>query len=99
MSEILLLIADTCGVCGMSLFLFAEIKQLIKIYKTYRVTGISFSAYVSKLIAILFTGIMFTITALYMSLAVIIIQGVLVAWVAYLIRKDRRKKKAKWYDY
>lgn len=90
MSEILMIIADICGVCGMSLFLFAEVKQLIKIFKTHKVTGISFSAYVSKLIAILFTGIMFTITALYMSLAVIIIQGVLVSWVAYLIKKGRR---------
>ncbi len=90
MNETLLLIADACGVCGMSLFLFAEVKQLIKIFKTHKVTGISFSAYASKLLAILFTGIMFTITALYMSLAVIIIQGVLVSWVAYLIKKDRR---------
>lgn len=91
-TAILMWIADTCGVAGMSLFLFAEIKQIIKIYKTNKVTGISFSAYVSKLVAILFTGIMLTITTLYMSLAVIIIQGVLVSWVAYLIKKDRRKK-------
>jgi len=90
MNEILILIADVCGVCGMSFFLFAEVKQVIKIYRTHKVTGISFSAYVSKLIAILFTGIMLTITALYMSLAVIMIQCVLVSWVAYLIRKDRR---------
>lgn len=91
MSEALILIADICGVCGMSLFLFAEVKQLIKIFRTNKVTGISFSAYMSKLIAILLTGIMFTITALYMSLVVIIFQGVLVSWVAYLIKKDRRK--------
>jgi uncharacterized protein with PQ loop repeat len=87
----MILIADICGVCGMSLFLFAEVKQIIKIFKTHKVTGISFSAYASKLLAILFTGIMFTITALYMSIVVITIQGVLVSWIAYLIKKDRRK--------
>ena len=89
-TEMIMMIADTCGVCGMSFFLFAEVKQIIKIYKTLKVTDISWSAYMSKIVAIAFTSVMLLITTLYLSLAVILVQGILVSWVAYLIKKYRR---------
>jgi len=93
MNEILMLVADGCGVLGMGYFLFAEIKQLLKIRKSHKITGISHTAYTSKLKAIGFTSVTLAITALYMSLAVLIAEGVIVVWVLYLMKKYRRHKK------
>lgn len=90
MSEILMVIADLCGVAGMGFFLFSEIKQLWKVIKTHTVKGISHSAYVSKFIAITFSSIMLALTALYMSLYVILAEGVIVVWVLYLMRRYRK---------
>ena len=90
MSEILMLIADTCGVIGMGFFLVAEIKQLWKILKIKRITGISKTAYRSKLAAIGFTSITLTITALHMSLAVILAEGVIIIWILWLMKKYGR---------
>lgn len=92
-TELLMWIADGAGVCGMVYFLWAEIKQLVKIKKTSKVTGISRTAYTSKLKAIGFTSIMLAITALYMSLAVIVAEGLVVIWVLYLMNKYKPSKK------
>lgn len=91
---LLIWIADMCGVAGMCFFLFAEVKQVIKIRRTHKVTGISLSAYICKVLAIMFTSIMLAITALYMSLFVVLIQMVLVLWVVYLVKKCKKIKKA-----
>lgn len=95
MDSVILLkwIADVCGVFGMFYFLWAEVKQVAKINKTHKVTGISRTAYISKLKAIGFTSVMLVITALYMSLVVITIQGVIVLWVLRLMKKYKRVKK------
>jgi len=90
---LLMWIADGAGVCGMLYFLWAEIKQLLKIRKSHKITGISHTAYTSKLKAIGFTSVMLTITGLYMSLAVLLAEGVIVVWVLYLMKKYRRHKK------
>ena len=92
-ATLLMWIADGAGVCGMLYFLWAEVKQLLKIRKSHRVTGISHTAYTSKLKAIGFTSIMLIITGLYMSLAVILAEGVIVAWVLMLMKKYKRSKK------
>lgn len=88
-------IADICGVVGMGFFLLAEIKQLLKILRTHRVTGISRHAYMSKLYAVGFTGTMLAITALYMSFVVILAEGMIVAWVLCLIKKYKKERKKK----
>jgi len=93
MNETLMLVADGCGVVGMSYFLYAEIKQLLKIRKSHKITGISRTAYTSKLKAIGFTSVTLVITALYMSLAVIIAEGVVVAWVLFLMKKYKKVRK------
>jgi hypothetical protein len=90
---ILMWIADICGVIGMSYFLYAEIRQLLKVKKTHKITGISKTAYISKLKAISFTSIMLVITALYMSLAVILAEGIIVAWVLFLMKRYKKVKK------
>lgn len=90
---LLLWIADICGVLGMFYFLWAEVKQVVKINKTHKVTGISHTAYTSKLKAIGFTSVMLIITALYMSLIVISIQGIIVFWVLHLMKKYKKVKK------
>jgi len=92
-ATLLMWIADGAGVCGMFYFLWAEIKQLLKIRKHHRVTGISHTAYTSKLKAIGFTSVMLSITGLYMSLTVILAEGVVVVWVLMLMKKYRRHKK------
>ena len=89
---ILMLIADACGVVGMGFFLIAEIKQLWKILKTKKITGISRTAYRSKLAAIGFTSVTLIITSLYMSLVVILAEGIIVAWVLVLIKKYKLNK-------
>jgi hypothetical protein len=90
---LLMWIADIAGVCGMFYFLWAEVKQLLKIRKSHKITGISHTAYTSKLKAIIFTGVMLTITTMYMSFAVIIAEGIIVVWVLMLMKKYRRHKK------
>lgn len=92
---LLLWIADMCGVAGMCFFLFAEVKQVIKIRRTHRVTGISLSAYICKVLAIMFTSIMLIITSLYMSLFVVLTQMILVLWVIYLMKKYKKIKETK----
>lgn len=94
-STLLMWIADGAGVCGMFYFLWAEVKQLLKIRKSHKVTGISHTAYRSKLKAIGFTSVMLMITGLYMSLAVILAEGVIVVWVLLLMKKYRRHKNDK----
>lgn len=89
MFEILMTIADICGVIGMGFFLHAEIKQLIKILKTHIVKGISKTSYISKILAICFTSITLLVPGFYLSLSVILAEGVIVAWVLYLIKKWR----------
>ena len=89
----LMLIADGCGIIGMSYFLWAEYKQLMKIRKTHRVAGISQTAYVSKLKAIGFSSVMLAITTMYMSLIVILAEGIIVAWVLWLMKKYKKVKK------
>ena len=93
-NEILLLIADICGVIGMGCFLLAEMKQLIKIIKKQKITGISHMAYISKLAAIGFTSVMLGITGLYLSLVVLIVEGIVVAAVLYLMKKYKKVKEA-----
>ena len=87
MSNIIMLIADACGVIGMGFFLWAEIKQLHKILKTHKITGISHTAYTSKLVAVASTSIAFGLTGLFMSLAVLLTEGIIVAWVLHLMKK------------
>lgn len=89
----LLLIADICGVVGMWYFLHAELRQLIKIRKTHKVKAISRTAYTSKIKAIIATSIMLSITAMYMSLIVILAEGIIAVWILYLIKKYRRQKE------
>ena len=93
MSEILMLVADLCGVIGMGYFLWAEIKQLLKIRKSHKVTGISRTAYTSKLKAIGFTSVTLAITALHMSLAVLLAEGVIVIWVLCLMKRYKKRVK------
>lgn len=90
---LLIWIADICGVLGMFYFLWAEVKQVVKINKTHKVTGISHTAYISKLKAIGFTSVMLIITSLYMSLVVISIQGIIVLWVLRLMKKYKKVKR------
>ena len=90
--NILMWVADLCGVVGMGFFLWAEIRQLWKILKTHKIIGISKSAYKSKLAATAFTSIMLAITALYMSLGVILLEGIVIAWVIHLMKKYKKKK-------
>ena len=92
-ATILMWIADICGVIGMGYFLWAEVKQLLKVRKTHKVTGISHTAYTSKLKAIGFTSITLAITALYMSLVVLLAEGIIVIWVLALMKKYKRRKK------
>ena len=90
-NSILMLIADLCGVGGMGFFLWAEIRQLWKILKTHKITGISKSAYKSKLAAVVLTSIMLAITSLYMSLGVLITEGITIALIIYLMKKYRKQ--------
>lgn len=87
MNNILMLIADICGVIGMGFFLVAEIKQLWKILKTHVVRGISKTAYISKLIAIIFTSITLLVPGFYLSLSVILAEGLVIALVLYFMNK------------
>ena len=93
--SIIFLIADICGVIGMGYFLWAEIKQLLKIRKSHKVTGISHTAYTSKLKAIGFTSVMLTITGLYLSLTVLLVEGVIVVMVLHLMKRYTKKMLAK----
>jgi len=88
-----MLVADIAGVLGMSYFLWAEINQLKKIRRKHKVSGISRTAYTSKLKAIGFTSVMLTITGLYLSLAVLLTEGIIVVWVLQLIRKYKKRKQ------
>lgn len=87
MFEILMLIADICGTIGMGFFLIAELKQLWKILKTHIIKGISKTAYISKIIAITFTSITLLVPRFYLSLSVILAEGVIVALVLYFMKK------------
>lgn len=89
MNNLLMLIADMCGTIGMGFFLIAEIKQLWKILKTHIVRGISKTAYISKLIAVAFTSITLLIPGFYLSLSVIVAEGIIIAIVLYLMKKYR----------
>ena len=90
-NSILMLIADLCGVGGMGFFLWAEIRQLWKILKTHKITGISKSAYKSKLAAVVLTSTMLVISALYMSFVVIITEGITIACIIYLLKKYKKQ--------
>ena len=90
---VLMYIADMFGVLGMSYFLWAEVKQLQKVRRTHKVSGISHTAYASKLKAIIFTSVMLGISGLYLSLAVIIAEGIIVIWVLHLMKKYKKIKE------
>ena len=85
------LLADVAGTLGMLLFLMAELRQFYKIKKTGKLTGLSFHAYLSKLIAVISTGICFALTALYVSLFVIILEGIVVLPILYWLWKYRKR--------
>jgi lipoprotein signal peptidase len=85
------IIADVAGTIGMLLFLMAELRQFYKIKKTGKLTGLSFHAYMSKLIAVASTGICFALTALYFSLFVIILEGIVIMPILYWLWKYRNK--------
>jgi SNF family Na+-dependent transporter len=89
------IIADIAGTIGMLLFLTAEIRQFYKIKKTGKLTGISFHAYLSKLIAVASTGVCFALTTLYFSLFVIILEGIVIMPVLYWLWKKRKVKHIK----
>lgn len=88
----LMIFADLAGTVGMLLFLIAELRQFYKIKKTGKLTGISFHAYLSKLIAVASTGVCFGITKLYFSLFVIILEGIVIIPVLYWLWKKRKVK-------
>lgn len=86
------IIADVAGTLGMLLFLMAELKQFYKIKKTGKLTGLSYHAYLSKLIAVASTGICFALTALYFSLFVIILEGIVIMPILYWLWEKRKEK-------
>lgn len=88
-------LADIAGTLGVLLFLTAELKQFCKIKKTGKLTGISFHAYLSKLIAVACTGVCFALTALYFSLFVIILEGIVIMPILYWLWKHRKDKHIK----
>jgi uncharacterized protein with PQ loop repeat len=71
-------VADIFGMAGMGFFLFAEIRQLVKILKTKRCTGISWTAYKVKMIACLCTLLCFGLSALWGSFLVILAETVVI---------------------
>jgi len=83
------LIADVAGTVGMLLFLMAELRQIYKIKKTGKLTGLSYHAYLSKIIAVLATGTCFALSALYFSLFVIILEGIVIMPILYWLYKKR----------
>jgi len=85
------LLADVAGTIGMLLFLMAELRQFYKIKKTGKLTGLSYHAYLSKLIAVMSTGICFALTALYLSLFVIALEGIIIMPIFYWLWKYRNK--------
>lgn len=84
------LIADVAGTIGMLLFLTAELRQFYKIKITGKLTGLSYHAYLSKLIAVISTGGCFALTALYISLFVIILEGIVIMPILYWLWKKRK---------
>lgn len=85
------LIADIFGTAGMLFFLGAEVRQFCKIRKTGKLAGISFHAYLSKLIAVLSTGVCFALSGLQFSLLVIVGEGIVIMPVLYWLWQDRNK--------
>lgn len=84
------LIADIFGTIGMAFFLFAELKQLLKIRKTGMCLGISFTAYKTKMIACLCSLTCFGLTALWGSFLVILAETVV---IAPILRRLWREKQ------
>lgn len=93
--EIITLIADIAGTIGMGFFLKAEIQQLYKILKTKIVEGISHTAYRDKLLAIIATSTCFWLSSLWLSLAVLIAEGIIALIILCLMKKYRRKTLSK----
>ncbi len=91
MDSLLLLVADLCGTIGMGFFLFAEIRQLYKVLKTHVVKGISHTAYLSKLIACIFTGTMLFLSSLYLSFAVIVSELAIIGIILLLMKKYKHR--------
>lgn len=91
--EIMMLIADLAGVIGMGFFLKAEVFQLKKILRTKTIKGISRTAYVDKLLAILATMVCFWLTSLWFSFAVLFAEGVIAFIILHLMKKYRRERR------
>lgn len=89
--EVMMLIADLAGVIGMGFFLKAEVFQLKKILRTKIVHGISQTAYVDKLLAILATMVCFWLTSLWLSFIVLFAEGVIALIILYLMKKYREE--------
>lgn len=85
------LIADIFGTCGMFLFLNAEIRQFLRIRRTKRLSGISLNAYKSKALAVCCTGTCFVLSGLYLSLTMIICEGIVIAPMLYWLWKDKKQ--------
>ena len=85
------MVADLAGTVGMLLFLVSELRQFYKIKKTGKLTGLSYHAYTSKLIAVMSTGICFAMTRLYLSLIVITLEGIVIIPVLYWLWKYRKR--------
>lgn len=90
--EIIQLIADIAGATGMGFFLSAEVFQMRKILRTKLIVGISRTAYRHKLLAILLTLVCFGLTALWLSFAVIFVEGIVAVIILCLIKKYGKKK-------
>ena len=87
------LIADIFGTAGMAFFLWAEVRQLIKIKRTKMSHGISFHAYKNKMTACILTLVCFAISGLWFSFAVIFAELVVITPIMKFLWGEKCKRK------
>ena len=85
-------VADFFGMCGMSCFLMATLKQWYKIRTTHHTTAISKTNYKLRIVAGFCSLICFALAGLHLSFAVVTIELCFAFSTLSMLAKYRKKK-------
>jgi len=85
------MIIDVIFAIATVLFVVSDIKQVYKLYKVKKVTSLSFTHYKLKIIALTLMIIGYTLSALYISIVVSIINYILAVIALVLMIKYKEK--------
>lgn len=83
---------DLLFVCGMLCFFAATVRQILKVYRVKKTSGISLTHYKIKLVAITFMTVGYILSILPLSIIVSTTEGVLNIVLILMVTKYRKEE-------